>query len=121
MITTKRGSDRGQGTKFTYNGTVSMSALTYEPRTIGTNDYVNLGYNEQGQPLGDLMPPYLGWDNERKQVYDTTTGLDFAGNDWRDIVYEDWKLQTQHNLSAREEVRISDILYQLDSQILKVS
>ena len=28
LITTKRGSDRGQGTKFTYNGTVSMSALT---------------------------------------------------------------------------------------------
>ena len=45
-----------------------MSALTYEPRTIGTNDYVDLGYNEQGQPLSDPMPPYLGWDDERKQV-----------------------------------------------------
>ena len=86
-----------------------MSALTYEPRTIGTNDYVNLGFNEQGQDLGDLMPPYLGWDDERKQVFDTTTGLDFAGNDWRDIVYEDWQLQTQHNLSARG--RSEDIGY----------
>ena len=86
-----------------------MSALTYEPRTIGTNDYVDLGYNEQGQPLSDLMPPYLGWDDERKQVFDTTTGLDFAGNDWRDIVYEDWQLQTQHNLSARG--RSEDIGY----------
>ena len=109
LITTKRGTDRGQGAKFTYNGTLSMSALTYEPRTIGTNDYVDLGYNEQGQPLGDLMPPYLGWDDERKQVFDTTTGLDFAGNDWRDIVYEDWQLQTQHNLSARG--RSEDIGY----------
>ena len=109
LITTKRGTDRGQGAKFTYNGTLSMSALTYEPRTIGTNDYVDLGYNEQGQPLSDLMPPYLGWDDERKQVFDTTTGLDFAGNDWRDIVYEDWQLQTQHNLSARG--RSEDIGY----------
>ena len=109
LITTKRGTDRGQGAKFTYNGTLSMSALTYEPRTIGTNDYVNLGFNEQGQDLGDLMPPYLGWDNERKQVYDITTGEDFAGNDWRDIVYEDWQLQTQHNLSARG--RSEDIGY----------
>ena len=86
-----------------------MSALTYEPRTIGTNDYVNLGFNEQGQDLGDLMPPYLDWDNERKQVYDITTGEDFVGNDWRDIVYEDWQLQTQHNLSARG--RSEDIGY----------
>ena len=109
LITTKRGTDRGQGAKFTYNGTLSMSALTYEPRTIGTNDYVNLGFNEQGQDLGDLMPPYLDWDNERKQVYDITTGEDFAGNDWRDIVYEDWQLQTQHNLSARG--RSEDIGY----------
>jgi TonB-linked SusC/RagA family outer membrane protein len=109
LITTKRGSDRGQGAKFTYNGTASWSALTFEPRTIGTNDYVNLGNNEQGQPLSDLMPPYLGWDNERKQVYDLSTGADFAGNDWRDIVYEDWTLQTQHNLSARG--RSEDIGY----------
>ena len=109
LITTKRGTDRGQGAKFTYNGTLSMSALTYEPRTINANDYVDLGYNEQSQPLGDLMPPYLGWDNERKQVFDTTTGLDFVGNDWRDIVYEDWQLQTQHNLSARG--RSEDIGY----------
>ena len=121
LITTKEGTDRGQGAKFTYNGTLSMSALTYEPRTIGTNDYVDLGYNEQGQPLSDLMPPYLGWDDERKQVFDTTTGLDFAGNDWRDIVYEDWQLQTQHNLSAAEEVRILDILFLLVLLIQKVS
>ena len=109
LITTKRGTDRGQGAKFTYNGTLSMSALTYEPRTINANDYVNLGYNEQGQDLGDLMPPYLDWDDERKQVFNIVTGEDFQGNDWRDIVYEDWQLQTQHNLSARG--RSEDIGY----------
>ena len=109
LITTKRGTDRGEGAKFTYNGTASFSGLTYEPRTLNANQYVDLAFNEQNQPLADLMPPYLGWDNERKQVYDTTTGLDFAGNDWRDMVYKDWQLQTQHNLSARG--RSEDIGY----------
>ena len=101
LITTKRGTDRARGSKFTYNGTASWAGLTFEPRTLNANQYVDLGYNEQGQDLGDLMPNYLGWDNERKQVYDTTTGLDFVGNDWRDLIYKEWTLQTQHNLSAR--------------------
>ena len=109
LITTKRGTDRGEGAKFTYNGTASWSGLTFEPRTLNANQYVDLAYNEQGQPLADLMPPYLAWDNERKQVYDTTTGEDFAGNDWRDLIYNDWQLQTQHNLSARG--RSKDIGY----------
>ena len=109
LITTKRGTDRGQGAQFTYNGTASWAGLTFEPRTLTANEYVNLGYNEQGQSLADLMPAYLGWDNERKQVFDTTTGQDFAGNDWRDLIYKEWTLQTQHNLSARG--RSEDIGY----------
>ena len=68
LITTKRGTDRGEGAKFTYNGPASWSGLTFEPRTLSANQYVDLAFNEQGQPLADLMPPYLAWDNERKQV-----------------------------------------------------
>ena len=109
LITTKRGTDRGEGAKFIYNGTASWSGLTFEPRTLTANQYVDLAFNEQGQPLADLMPAYLAWDNERKQVYDSTTGEDFAGNDWRDMIYKDWQLQTQHNLSARG--RSKDIGY----------
>ena len=100
LITTKRGSDRGEGAKFAYHGTTTWSSPITQPNTLGIHDYGVL-LEENGLGFENEAPGYLSWDASRKKVYNNLTGEDFDGFDWYDYVYRSWTPQKQHNLSAR--------------------
>ena len=100
LITTKRGTDRGEGAKFAYHGTTTWSSPTAQPNTLGVHDYGVL-LEENGLGFENEAPGYLSWDANRKKVYNNLTGEDFDGFDWYDYVYRSWTPQKQHNLSAR--------------------
>ena len=100
LITTKRGTDRGEGAKFAYHGTTTWSSPITQPNTLGIHDYGVL-LEENGLGFENEAPGYLSWDASRKKVYNNLTGEDFDGFDWYDYVYRSWTPQKQHNLSAR--------------------
>ena len=100
LITTKRGTDRGEGAKFAYHGTTTWSSPITQPNTLGIHDYGVL-LEENGLGFENEAPGYLSWDANRKKVYNNLTGEDFDGFDWYDYVYRSWTPQRQHNLSAR--------------------
>lgn len=100
LITTKRGTDAGQGTKFSYNGTTTWSALTYAPNSINSHQFAELTL-EQGVSLDENLPTYLSYNPTTKKTYFNKDGVEWDGSNWWDILYNDWTPQTQHNLSAR--------------------
>jgi TonB-linked SusC/RagA family outer membrane protein len=100
LVTTKRGTDRGEGAKFAYHGTSTWSSPTVTPNTLGVHDYGVL-LEENGLGFENEAPGYLSWDASRKRVYNNLTGEDFAGFDWYETAYRDWTPQKQHNISAR--------------------
>lgn len=100
LITTKRGTDRGEGAKFAYHGTTTWSSPITQPNTLGIHDYGVL-LEENGLGFENEAPGYLSWDASRQKVYNNLTGEDFDGFDWYDYVYRSWTPQKQHNLSAR--------------------
>ena len=100
LVTTKRGTDRGEGAKFAYHGTTTWSSPITVPNTLGVHDYAKL-LEENSLGFDNESPGYLDYDATRGKVYNNLTGEDFDGYDWYEAAYRDWTPQTQHNLSAR--------------------
>ena len=100
LITTKRGTDRGEGAKFAYHGTTTWSSPTVVPNTLSVHDYAKL-LEENTLGFDNESPGYLDYDATRGKVYNNITGEDFDGYDWYEAAFREWTPQTQHNLSAR--------------------
>ena len=100
LVTTKRGSDAAEGTKFNYHGTTTWSSLITMPKTVNAHQFAEL-MEENGLGAENEMPEYLNYDTTRKRVVNSITGEDFDGVDWYRTMYKDWTPQKQHNLSAR--------------------